>query len=96
MTHTSDTITSSSVVTRKTVCNGLTMAVLHDIEVKAADAFNAYVMAPNCEKILTVLGPEFGDDAGKSAIIVRALYKLKSAGASFWAHLAQCMWELGY
>ena len=53
-------------------------------------------MAPNHEKIWTVLGPEFGDNAGKSAVIVRVLYGLESAGAPFWAHLAQCMWELGY
>ena len=36
----------------------------------AADILNAYAMAPNHEKIWTVLGPEFGDDAGKSAIII--------------------------
>ena len=45
-------------------------------------------MAPNHEKIWTVLGPEFGDNAGKSAVIVRALYGLKSAVASFLAYLA--------
>ena len=51
-------------------------------------------MAPNRGKIWKVLGPEFEDDAGKCAIIVRALYGLKSADASFRAHLAQCIWEL--
>ena len=68
------------------------MTALHDLEVKAADILNAY-MAPNQEKIGTVLGPNFGDNV---AITVRALYSLKSAGASFRAHLAQCMQELGY
>jgi hypothetical protein len=34
-----------------------------------------------------VLGTEFGDDAGKRALIVRALYGLKSAGAAFRNHL---------
>ena len=76
---------------RETVCIALTMAVLHDLEVKAADVLNAYVMAPNHEKIWSVLGPEFGDDACKSAVIVRALYGLKSAGVSFRAYLAQYM-----
>ena len=89
MTHIPDTITYSKVVTRETVYIGFTMAVLHDLEVKAADVLNAYVTAPNHEKKWTVLGPEFGDDAGKSAMIVRALWGLKSAGASFRAHLAQ-------
>ena len=72
------------------------MAALNDLEIKAANVLNAHVMAPNNEKILTVLGPEFGDDAGKSAIKDRVLYRLKSAGASFRAHLAQCMQELGH
>ena len=79
MTHTLDTITYSSEVTRETICISLTMVVLHDQEVKAADVLNTYVMAPNCEKIWTVLGPEFGDNAGKLAIIVRAFCGLKGA-----------------
>ena len=70
MTNTLDTITYSSVVTRKTVCIALTMAALHDLEVKAVDILNTFVMAPNCEKIWTVLGPKFGDNAGKSTIIL--------------------------
>ena len=48
----------------------LTMSALHDLEVKAADVLNAYMMIPNKEKIKTVLGLEFGNHAGKSAIIV--------------------------
>jgi hypothetical protein len=43
-----------------------------------------------------VLGPEFGDDAGKRALIVRSLYGLKSAGAAFRNHLAECMKHLGW
>ena len=96
MTHTLRTIMYSSVVTRETVCIALPMTVLHDLEVKGADILNAYVMVSNHEMIWTALGSEFGDDAGKSAVVVRGLYGLKSAGASFRAHLAQCMWELGY
>jgi hypothetical protein len=42
------------------------------------------------------LGPVFGPDAGKSAIIVRTLYGLKSTGAAFHAHLADCIRHLGY
>ena len=43
-----------------------------------------------------VLGPEFGINADKFVIIVRAKYSLKSTGASFRAHLAQCKQALGY
>ena len=60
MTITLDTIIYSSVVRRETVCIALTMVALYNLEVKAADILNTYVMAPNHEKIWTVLGPEFG------------------------------------
>ena len=46
MTHTLDTITYSSVVTRETVCITLSMAVLHDLKVKTADVLNSYVTVP--------------------------------------------------
>ena len=57
---------------------------------------NAYVTAPCNIKIWTVLGKEFGADQGKKAIIVRALCGLKSSGAAFHAHLADCMRSIGY
>ncbi len=40
--------------------------------------------------------PEFGINAGKSAIIVCDLYRLNSAGAAFCAHLASFMHQMGY
>ena len=57
---------------------------------------NAYLTAPIGENIWCICGPEFGVDAGKPAIITRALYGLKSADASFRNHLAKCMQKLGY
>jgi hypothetical protein len=74
----------------------MTLAALNDLDVKMADIENAYLMAPITEKVWTVIGPEFGDDAGKRALIVRALYGLKSAGAAFRNHLAECMNHLGW
>ena len=90
------TITYASVVSRETVRLALTIAALNDLEVKVGDVLNAYITAPVKEKVWTVLGPEFGPDAGRSAIIVRALYGLKSAGAAFRAHLASFMRQMGY
>jgi hypothetical protein len=60
----------------------LTIAALNDLEVKVGNVLNAYITAPVEEKVWTVLGPEFGRDAGRNAIIVRAIYGLKSAGAA--------------
>jgi hypothetical protein len=66
------------------------------LEVKASNIMNAYLMVPCEERVWTILGAEFGSDASKKAIIVQALYGLKSAGASFGRHLADCMRLLGY
>jgi hypothetical protein len=96
MTEAPATLTYASAVSRESVRIILTMAALNDLEVKAADIQNAYLTAPVTEKIWTKLGPEFGTDAGKLAVIVRALYGLKSASASFRNHLAGYMRELGY
>ena len=60
------------------------------------DKLNAYINAPIREKVWTNLGPEFSDDAGKRALIIRTLYVLKSAGTDFCAHLGRCMQGLGY
>ena len=90
------TLTYASVVSRESVRIALTMAALHDVEVKAADIQNAYLTAPCSEKIYTVVGPEFGENAGKTAIISRALYGLRSSAASYRNHISDCMRHLGW
>ena len=96
MTHVPNAITHSSLVNRETVYITLTMTVLHNLETGGTAILNAYVMAPNREQIWTVLGLEFWYNALKSATVVRALYQLKSADASFRAHLTHYMGKLEY
>ncbi len=96
MTDAPATTTFASVVSRETLRISLTLAGLNNLQVKVSDIENAYITAQCSEKIWTVLGPKFGSDAGKPAIVVRALYGLKSAGASFCNHLADCMKHLGF
>jgi hypothetical protein len=43
----------------------LTLAALNDLDVNMDDVENAYLTAPNTEKIWKVLGPESGADAGR-------------------------------
>jgi hypothetical protein len=88
--HTTDTphdMTYASVVSRESVIIALTLVALNDLNVKMADIDNSYLTAPINEKIWNVFGPEFGDDAGKRARIVRTRYVLKSAGADFRNHI---------
>jgi hypothetical protein len=97
--HTTETphaMTYASVVSRESVRIALTLAALNDLDVKMADIENAYLTAPVTEKVWTVLCPEFGDDAGKRVLIVRALYGLTSAGTAFRNHLTECMKHLGW
>jgi hypothetical protein len=67
----------------------LTFAALNDLDIFACYIQNAFLTAPCREKLYTVAGPEFGSDEGKIMIVVRALYGLKSAGATFRAFLGE-------
>jgi hypothetical protein len=97
MTEPPTALTYASVVSRESVRLGLMIAALNGLDVLSADIQNAYITSPCEEKIYTKLGSEFGPHrAGKTALIVRALYGLKSAGAAFRNHLADCLSHLGY
>ena len=96
MTDTPAAITYDSVVSRESVRLALMLAALNALEVKCGDVMNAYITDPINEKIWTILRPKFGADQGKKALIVRALYGLKSAGAAFRTHLCICMKGMGY
>ncbi len=97
MTETPASMTYASVVLRDSVRIALlTIAALNELEVMAGDIQNAYLTAPCKEKITITRGPEFGEDKGKTAEIVRALYGLKSSGAAYGEHLANCLTYLGF
>ena len=96
MTTSPAAVTYVSFVSCETVCIALTLASLNDLEVKCGDVLNSYITSPVKYKIWTYLGPDHGEDEDKKAIIVRALYGLKSSGANFRAHLCECMAALEY
>ena len=96
MTEAFTTITYASIMSRETVRIALMIATLKDLEVESGNILNPYIQAPVTEKVWTTLGPEFGKDARKTALIVRVLYGLKSAGAAFRSHLARSMESLGH
>ena len=56
MTDTPKFMTYLSVVGQETVRIALTIAALNNLQVRAGDVMNAYVIAPCSEKIWTVLG----------------------------------------
>jgi hypothetical protein len=96
LTDVPSSLTYSSIVLRDSVRIMFLLAALNDLKVLAADIGNAYLNAPNREKVYAVAGQEFGTRAGQNVIIVRALYGLKSAGAAWRAHLAGSLLSIGY
>jgi hypothetical protein len=88
-TETPASVTYSTVVSRDSVRIILTIAALNGLEVLGADVQNAFLTAPCKEKVWLVAGIEFGSEQGKNLLIVRALYGLKLASASFRAHMTK-------
>ena len=91
--------TFSSVVSRDSVRLALMLASLNELSVLSADIGNAYLNAPNRERVHTVCTPIlFGpENTGRIAVITRALYGLKSAGAAWRYHFSDFIeQELGY
>jgi hypothetical protein len=59
-------ITYASVVSRESVRIALTIAALNDLDVLGADISNAYLTAHTTERVWTILGAEWGPDAGNA------------------------------
>jgi hypothetical protein len=88
--------TYASIVSCESIRITLTISTLNDLDILASNVQNAYITAPNSEQIWTICGIEFGIHKGRKALIVRALYSLKSTGAALRNHLASCMHIVGY
>ena len=67
-----------------------------DLTLKGADCEGAYLNAPSRERLCTKCGPEFGEFAGRWAIIRRALYGSKSAAASWRGEISRVVEGLGF
>ena len=90
-------LTYSSVVSRESVRIGFLLAAMNDVDIVAADVGNAYLNAETKEKVYIITGPEFGAlEQGKVAVIVRALYGLKSSGAMWRSHFAGNLRDMGF
>lgn len=90
-------LTYSSVVARDSVCLAFLIAALNDLNILVADVGTAYLNAPTKEKVHTTCGIEFGQGLiGRTAVICRALYGLKSSGAALRVCLPEhCMiWDI--
>lgn len=88
------TQTYASVVSRDSVRIAFLYAALNDLDVMSADIQGAYLNAPCKEKVYTICGHEFGAEfRGRVAIIVKALYGLKTSAFAWREHLAETLRE---
>ena len=88
-------IKQSSFVSRDIVRITFILASLNDLNIFACDIENAYLNAKCIDKLWTEAGTEFGTEKLMVMIISRALYGLKSSGASWRAKLSETLMSLG-
>ena len=84
-------LTYASVVSRESVRIAFLIAALNDLDILAGDVQNAYLNAPTTEKVHFIAGSEWGANEGRTVIIVRALYGLKSSALAWRNHLADTL-----
>ena len=88
--------TSSTTVHDISIRLLMLIAVNNGLGLMAGDIGNAFPTAPNMEKVWTIAGPEFGDQAGSVVEIARALYGLSTASRAFHEFLADCLRRMGF
>ena len=66
------------------------------LDIMTCDVSNAFVTAPNSEKVWAVAGDEFGDKKGSTVEIQRALYGLAGSARAFADFLADTLIRLGF
>jgi hypothetical protein len=72
------------------------VAAVNGYDIITVDVQNYYVQATSLGKYVAVAGDEFGDDKGKRALLLRALYGFKSSGASWPAHIAHNLTDMNF
>ena len=86
----------AGVLSRDSVRIALKYADLNCLDVCACNIQNAYLQIPSSEKHFIICGTEFGlENVGKKALIIRALYLVKRAGADYWRRVQSTINEIG-
>jgi hypothetical protein len=86
----------SGVVSLRGIRLVIFLAELNGLETWSTDIGNAYLESYTKEKVGIKAGPEFGELAGHTLIIVKALYGLRSSGLRWHEKFADCLRDEGY
>jgi len=86
----------SSVVSLRGIRILTFLSELNGCELWATDIGNAYLESYTQEKVYIVAGPEFGEREGRTLIITRALYGLRSSGLRWHERFADVLRDMGF
>jgi Reverse transcriptase (RNA-dependent DNA polymerase) len=86
----------SSVVSLRSLRICLVAAELNSLKTMVGDISSAYLEAETKEKVCFTAGPEFGELEGHTFIIFKALYGLRTSGASWHQRFSDTLRDLGY
>ena len=86
----------SSVVSLRGIRMLAFIAEHNDLELWATDIGNAYLESYTKEKVFVIAGAEFGERAGHTLLIVKALYGLKSSGLRWSQRFADVLRDMGF
>ena len=88
--------TYSSVVQLRSMRIAILAAELNGLEIMCGDISSAYLESYCREKVYFIAGPAFEELEGHLLVIVKALYGLRSSGASWHRRLADVLRDMGY
>ena len=91
MTPEPEELVYSSVATLCSLCIVVFLTELNGLNLMQGDIGNAYLESYTQEKVYFIAGPEFGQDAGCTFIIDKALYRLCSSGLRFHEQLSKVL-----
>jgi hypothetical protein len=69
---------------------------LNGLKISSADISSAYLEAYTQEKVVFTAGEEFGELAGHTLMIVKALYGLRSSGKRFNERISDTLRDIGF
>ena len=88
--------TSSTVMSMTSVRILFIQAQKDGQKILSGDLSNAYLHARTDQLVHTTLGKEWGADSGKTVLIVKAMYGLRTSGRRFHLYVEKSMYEMGW
>lgn len=86
----------SGVVSIENVRIAMMLADANKMEVVAADVGNAFLYGHTKAKLYSVAGPEFGEFAGCTLVIVKSIYGLRTSAARWHEAFSEQLRKFGY